>query len=172
MRDLSRQVESERTQRRQAAIEAAGDGIGIIGPDGTLSYMNGAMKGVYGISEEEEFKYAGKGWDVLYEGSDLERMNSTVFPVVLRTGYWSGELDITRRDGKRIWVEMSLDASARWRDRPHDPRCFDRKREEKEKKSFRPSSTRPRKWRPSDVWRVGSPTISIIFLPPSGYAEF
>lgn len=174
MRDLSRQVESERvSQRRQAAIEAAGDGIGIIGPDGTLSYMNGAMKEVYGISEEEEFKYAGKGWDVLYEGSDLERMNGTVFPVVLRTGYWSGELDITRRDGKRIWVEMSL---TRLPDGGivHTIRdVSDRKREEKEKEELQAQFHQAQKMEAVGRLAGGiAHDFNNILAAIMGYAEF
>lgn len=174
MRDLSRQIESERvSQRRQAAIEAAGDGIGIIGPDGTLSYMNGAMREVYGISEEEEFKYAGKGWDVLYDGSDLDRMTGTVLPVVLRTGYWSGELDIARRDGKRIWVEMSL---TRLPDGGivHTIRDIsDRKREEKEKEELQAQFHQAQKMEAVGRLAGGiAHDFNNILAAIMGYAEF
>ncbi|MCB9979070.1 MAG: PAS domain S-box protein [Rhodospirillales bacterium] len=174
MRDLSRQIESERvSQRRQAAIEAAGDGIGIIGPDGTLSYMNGAMRKVYGISEEEEFKYAGKGWDALYDGSDLERMTGTVLPVVLRTGYWSGELDIARRDGRRIWVEMSL---TRLPDGGivHTIRDIsDRKREEREKEELQAQFHQAQKMEAVGRLAGGiAHDFNNILAAIMGYAEF
>ncbi|HRC27570.1 MAG TPA: PAS domain S-box protein, partial [Alphaproteobacteria bacterium] len=109
LRDLSRQVESERvSQRRLAAIEATGDGIGIVGPDGKLSYMNHAMLDIHGVPEDEESRWIGKPWDSLYEGKNLERLHGEVLPVLLQTGYWSGEFEMTRLDGRRLWVEMSM----------------------------------------------------------------
>lgn len=110
LRDLSRQVESERvSQRRLAAIEATGDGIGIVGPDGKLSYIEPRDAGhSRGAGGREESRWIGKPWDSLYEGKNLERLHGEVLPVLLQTGYWSGEFEMTRLDGRRLWVEMSM----------------------------------------------------------------
>lgn len=109
LRDLSRQVESERvSQRRLAAIEATGDGIGIVGPDGKLSYMNQAMQDIHGVPEDEELRWIGKPWDALYQGKDVEWVHAQVLPGLMQTGYWTGEFEMTRLDGRRIWAEMGM----------------------------------------------------------------
>lgn len=109
MRDVSGQVEAEKlSQRRLAAIEAAGDGIGIAGADGKLSYMNRALMRLHGILSEDEAIYLGESWEFLYSGKGGARISENVRLALSEDGFWQGETKITRRDGEHVWAEMTL----------------------------------------------------------------
>lgn len=109
MRDITGQMESERlSQRRLAAIEAAGDGIGMAGSDGKLSYMNQALMRLHGIAPEDRAIYLGESWEFLHSGKGGERIPESVRHALSEEGYWKGETRITRRDGGQTWAEMTM----------------------------------------------------------------
>lgn len=109
MRDVSEQMEAEKLSRRRlAAIEAAGDGIGIAGSDGKLSYMNRALMALHGIPAGDEAIYLGESWEFLYSGKGGERIGENIRLALSEEGYWQGETRITRRDGSQVWAEMTL----------------------------------------------------------------
>ncbi len=109
MRDVAEKMEAEKLSRRRlAAIEAAGDGIGIAGSDGKLTYMNRALMALYGISAEDREIYLGESWEFLYSGRGGWRIDDTVRTALSESGYWQGETRIVRRDGSQVWAEMTL----------------------------------------------------------------
>ncbi len=109
MRDVTDQMQSEAlSKRRLAAIEAAGDGIGIVGSDGNLSYMNKALMALHGIPEEDLPSYIGSAWGKLYTEKGRAQIEAEMLPVLEKTGYWRGESPIVRTGGDVIWAEMSL----------------------------------------------------------------
>lgn len=109
LRDVTGQMEAERlSQRRLAAIEAAGDGIGIASADGKLSYMNHALMQLHGIPEEDEAIYVGESWEFLYSGRGGGRLGENVRLALSEDGFWQGETRIARRDNSQVWAEMTM----------------------------------------------------------------
>jgi PAS domain S-box-containing protein len=96
------------SNRRLAAIEAAGDGIGLVDPQGDLIYMNRALMALHGIGENEADQYIGHSWHRLYSEKGVGAIREKVMPVLGRQGYWKGDAPVARRDGSVVWAEMSL----------------------------------------------------------------
>ena len=95
--------------QRLAAIEAAGDGIGVVDPQGNLAYMNRALMDLHGIDPGAEKEiYIGQSWLTLYSEAGQVQIEQEVMPEVRMHGYWNGDSPIVRRDGRIIEAEMSL----------------------------------------------------------------
>ena len=98
------------SNKRLAAIEAARDGIGIIDPNGKLSYMNPALLALHGIKEGERHNWLGQPWQNLYPEKDRRIIRDEVLPVLEEHGFWTGESPIQRLDGSICHAELSLTA--------------------------------------------------------------
>ena len=96
------------SEKRLAAIEAAGDGIGIIGSDGNLTYMNHALLELHGLKTEDMPDYIGSPWVSLYTERGGLHIRENVMPVLEKIGKWRGESPIIRKDGTMVYAEMSL----------------------------------------------------------------
>jgi PAS domain S-box-containing protein len=77
----------QQVHRGYRAIEAAQEGIGIIGPDGTYEYLNPAYADIYGVSRES---LLGESWERLYPADEIARFRDDVLPEVEATGNWEG----------------------------------------------------------------------------------
>lgn len=109
VRDNTEMVERDETSRqRLAAIEAAGDGIGIVGKDGTLGYINHSLMELHGLSLAEAADYIGHPWEKLYTGRGGEEIRRDVLPQLRKNGHWKGEAPIVRKDGSTVFAEMTL----------------------------------------------------------------
>jgi PAS domain S-box-containing protein len=96
------------SNRRLAAIEAAGDGIGIVDRNGRLTYINKAMQTLHGLEEGDVAEYIGQEWSKIYTQKGRDDINSGVLPALRASGYWHGEAPILRKDGQVLIAEMTL----------------------------------------------------------------
>ncbi len=96
------------SERRLVAIEAAGDGIGMVDSNGNLTYINKAMMALHGIRKDQLGEYIGHPWEKLYNEKGQKEIHEKVLPVLKSMGAWIGESPVERRDGKVIIAEMSL----------------------------------------------------------------
>lgn len=94
--------------QRLAAIEAAGDGIGIVNKDNKLTYLNKALMDLHGLQPDDLDGYIGKPWENLYSNKGRRDIKETVLPVLRNEGRWQGDAPILRKDGTVIYAEMSL----------------------------------------------------------------
>lgn len=109
LRDYSEMMETITTSnRRLAAIEAAGDGIGLVDREGRLSYINRALMDLHAIPGESIGDYVGKPWENLYTPQGREEIHQKVMPLLRKNKHWKGEAPLKRADGKVIFAEMSL----------------------------------------------------------------
>lgn len=95
-------------QNQLAAIEAAGDGIGIVDDKGRLTFMNQALKDIHGIAPENVPAFIGQDWIKLYNDKGQRQITQTVMPLLEKSGTWEGSSPIERKDGSVIMTELSL----------------------------------------------------------------
>lgn len=109
VRDYSEIMDAMNTSnRRLAAIEAAGDGIGMVDREGCLTYINRALMNLHGITDELLGEYIGQPWENLYTPEGKEDIHQKVMPHIQQYGHWKGEAAIRRTDDKVVMAEMSL----------------------------------------------------------------
>jgi|GEM_PF-1071050 len=96
------------SSRRLAAIEMAGDGIGMIDKDGRLTYINRALMDLHGITPAILNDYIGMPWENLYTLKGREEIHNSVMPALRQDGHWKGEAPIKRADDSVLIAEMSL----------------------------------------------------------------
>jgi PAS domain S-box-containing protein len=107
--NIKRSLQAEDlAQQRLAAIEAAGDGIGIVNKEGILIYANQSLLDLHGIESIDAVNYIGHSWRNLYSGEGQDIIESSILPEIERTGVWRGESRVIRKDGGRAMAEMSL----------------------------------------------------------------
>lgn len=93
---------------RMAAVEAAGDGIGILDREGNLTYANEALWSIYGIPKEKRDRFLNRYWGELYTEKGRKMIAKTVMPHMALHKTWSGTSPILRHDGKVAMAELSL----------------------------------------------------------------
>ena len=82
------------------AMETAREGMSLVKPDGTFSYVNSAFTSLFGYDRHE---LRGKHWTVLYHNGETERLEEDILPAVRETGYWSGEtVRLTKHGEPRV----------------------------------------------------------------------
>jgi len=102
-RDITERKRSERRLRLfSEAVEAAREGIQLVGLDGKILYSNKAVEDIYGISPVE------------LEGTDVGRMNADpglaereILPALMQDGAWQGEIDVRHKDGTTFPISLS-----------------------------------------------------------------
>src|SRR5947207_5887485 len=90
------------------AMDSAADGISILSNGGCHLYASSAvvkMMGLVGTSA-----VLGKSWPEVYDESDVTVFEDHVRDSLKRTGKWSEQVSLSRRDGSRIPVEMAITA--------------------------------------------------------------
>jgi len=95
---------TEQVQLQAAAMDASVDGVAIL-QDGTYIYMNETFARTFGYDREE---MRGKSWTLTYSPEEQQRAETEIWPVVLETGHWTGELKWRCKDGSDKWGEGSL----------------------------------------------------------------
>ena len=109
VRDYTELIEAmSLSSRRLAAIEAAGDGIGMVDRNGKLTYINRALMDLHGITRDEMNDYIGMPWENLYTVKGREDIRQHVLPALQHKRHWKGEAPIMRADDKIVIAEMSL----------------------------------------------------------------
>jgi PAS domain S-box-containing protein len=106
-----REAKTAQTVRRQAlAMDSAADGISIIGENGEHIYVNAAFARMMGHDNPESM--LGIHWQKIYDSRDIEPIHDTVRESLRANGKWSGQINLRRRDGTIIPVEMAITALA------------------------------------------------------------
>jgi len=105
----SREAKSaNEVQTHALAMESAADGISIVGAKGELVYANSAVAKMMGFAGASTI--IGKSWREVYDVKDTELMEDHVRDSLEKTGRWSEQVSLSRRDGRRIPVEMAITA--------------------------------------------------------------
>lgn len=93
---------------RLLAIEAAGEGIGIVDADDNLIYMNKAMKDIHGIPDDKSHEFIGQPWINLYSEKGRQQITDEVLPKLEKQQKWQGTSPIVKYDGTLTHAELSL----------------------------------------------------------------
>src|SRR5580700_10350327 len=106
-----REAKTAETVRRQAlAMDAAADGISILGEDGKHIYVNAAFARMMGHESPESM--LGVNWRQIYDQRDIELLQAQVRKSLEAEGKWSGQINLRRRDGTFFPVEMAITSLA------------------------------------------------------------
>jgi PAS domain S-box-containing protein len=92
--------------RMSIAVKGAMDGIAMLDEKGKFSYVNNAHVKMFGYLNEKDF--IGNSWHMLYEKNEIERLESTIFPEIMKNGSWVGQAKGTLITGKPIYQEITL----------------------------------------------------------------
>ncbi len=112
VRDITERKRAEETLRKQAAlIDLSPDGIFVRQPDGTISYWSHGAESLYGWTRAEAIGQ--KSYVLLKKefSMTMEEINQQL----QQTGFWSGEVIHTAKDGRKIIVQ------SRWQTRSDKP---------------------------------------------------
>lgn len=96
----------ELLQKQSAAMTTSMDGMAILGPDGTYTYMNNAHARIYGYDGPEEL--IGESWEIFYSEEQIQRFGEHILPSLQEHGRWRGVAKGRRRDGSEFPQEISL----------------------------------------------------------------
>jgi PAS domain S-box-containing protein len=106
-----REAKTAETVRRQAlAMDAAADGISILGEDGKHIYVNAAFARMMGHESPETM--LGVNWRQIYDPRDIAVLEEQVRKSLGPEGKWSGQINLRRRDGTMFPVEMAITSLA------------------------------------------------------------
>jgi len=106
-----REAKTTETVRRQAlTMDAAADGISILGEDGNHIYVNAAFARMMGHERPESM--LGVNWRQIYDPQDVDQLQQQVRKALESQGKWSGQINLRRRDGTVIPVEMAITSLA------------------------------------------------------------
>lgn len=107
MVDISKQRATQRENSELLlAINAAMDGIARVTSEGVYTHLNRAHLTMFGYEYESEL--LGKTWKEIYYESEVSRIESEVFPILMSKGCWSGTAMAKRRDGSTFPEDLSL----------------------------------------------------------------
>ena len=81
------------------AINASHEGIAMLDEDGNYKYMNTAHEHMFGYDKNE---LIGKSWETLYTKETVTWFLENVTPIILKDGYWSGEVNAISKDGVTV----------------------------------------------------------------------
>jgi len=95
-------------QTHALAMEAAVDGISVLGAEGEHVYANSAFARMMGFENPEAM--LGRPWREVYDQRDIALLEDEVREKLKQSGKWSGEVSLRRRDERRIPLEMTLTA--------------------------------------------------------------
>ncbi len=106
-----REAKTAETVRRQAlAMDAAADGISILGETGEHIYVNAAFARMMGYESAESM--LGVNWQKIYDPRDVQSLQDQVRKSLAADGKWSGQINLRRRDGTVFPVEMAITSLA------------------------------------------------------------
>lgn len=93
------------TELSHRAMETASEGISLVEPDGTFSYVNSAFAELFAYGRDE---LVGTHWTVLYHDEEADRLEHDILQAVRETGYWSGETVRLTKYGERLVTDHRL----------------------------------------------------------------
>lgn len=91
--------------RSYRAMKTASEGISLIDPDGTFSYVNPAFADLFGYDPDE---LTGEHWTLLYHDDEADRLENDIIPAVKTNEYWSGETVRLMKGGNKLVTDHRL----------------------------------------------------------------
>jgi PAS domain S-box-containing protein len=102
-----RQSQTEYTlQRHNRAMDSAVNGIAIVDAKGQYTYANAAFANTMGHESAESI--VGRTWREIYAAQDVKKVEGEIRESLRQSGKWYGSLNIHRRDGSAVPVEMTI----------------------------------------------------------------
>lgn len=102
-----REAMTAETVRRQAlAMDSAPEGISMLGENGEYIYANAAYARMMGYDGPEAI--VGVHWEKIYNPPDIAPLRERIRESLQGEGRWFGQINIRRRDGTVIPVEMAI----------------------------------------------------------------
>jgi PAS domain S-box-containing protein len=102
-----REAKNAETVRQQTlAMDSASDGIAILGANGEHVYVNSAYARMMGYGSPSGM--LGAHWRDTYNPKDVEHYQARIKESLGKSGSWSGQIRIRRRDGTVLPAEMSI----------------------------------------------------------------
>jgi PAS domain S-box-containing protein len=102
-----RQNKTEDTlQRHNRAMDSAVNGIAIVDAKGQHSYANAAFAQMMGHERAESI--VGRPWQDTYAPEDVTMVEQEIRESLRKSGKWHGAMNIHRRDGSVLPVEMAI----------------------------------------------------------------
>lgn len=87
------------------AMDTATEGLSLVKPDGTFSYVNPAFANLFGFKPDE---LIGDDWTILYHNEEAKRLKNDILPAVVEQGYWSGETVRSTKEGEHLVTDHRL----------------------------------------------------------------
>lgn len=109
---LSRDVTARRVAERErqtlaAALAVTADGIAIVDAGGALEFVNDAFARMLG---DRQTAFHGRSWLTLYDEATAAQLTQQVRAAVTPLGFWNGEVDACRLDGRAFPQGLSITA--------------------------------------------------------------
>jgi two-component system, sensor histidine kinase and response regulator len=121
MVDITEQKRQHETLvQLQRAVDHGMEGLAILNAEGLYTYMNQAHAAMYGYEIKE---LIGKSWRNLYGPEQQLTIEQHHFPVLVRAGFWRGELVGRKKTGEPFDVEVTLQQFSRSEGRKPDLIC-------------------------------------------------
>ncbi len=95
-------MESEQLLLRAKAFDHLFDAVVVTDAQGIITDWNIGSEKLYGYSEKEAI---GQTVSILHVPEDTEHITEDVLAAVARTGTWTGEVRMLRKDGSIGWIE-------------------------------------------------------------------
>ncbi|WP_415379598.1 response regulator [Halosimplex sp. TS25] len=106
---IRRLVDHHRTlqaaNRSLTAIEAARDGIAVVGPDGTITFANRVFASRLGLEPDD---LAGRPWQTCFPDDEVERLESTAIETVRDNWQWTGGCRYASDDGAEFTAQTRV----------------------------------------------------------------
>ncbi len=103
---LKRYQAEETLKKHSAAMDSSMDGIAVYNSNNEYDYANQAYAVINGYESAREV--IGKKFDLVYDQTEIERMEKIVAPALLKSGKWRGELIARRKNGATYFQEASI----------------------------------------------------------------
>ncbi|MEL6686511.1 MAG: ATP-binding protein [Pseudomonadota bacterium] len=95
----------DRIEVLRQSVDMATDGIGLTDGEGRFIYMNTAHAEMFSYTVEE---LIGQPWSILYSDAEADRINTSIFPILVDRGSWRGESYGLSKEGRTIVQEIVL----------------------------------------------------------------
>ena len=92
------------------AMESTVDGMSIIDNTGRHVYANSAFARMVGFPSVQAV--LGKSWTEVYDPRDIAMLEGQIRESLVKTGKWSGQLALHRKDNSTLPIEMAITATA------------------------------------------------------------
>ncbi len=107
VRDITeRKLAEEERERLVAVLESSSNYVGISAPDGTLIYMNKALRDLGGLGDDAVLSHYTVAH--FYPEEQIAQVMQETIPTALEMGIWRGESVLLGADGRRVPVMSTV----------------------------------------------------------------